>query len=395
MQDTPKVAGAKAPVITIDDGQLRDHVAEVVRQNVEETLNALLDAEADELCNARKYERKGERVSTRAGHYTRKFHTKAGVVELKMPKLRQIPFETAIIERYKRRESSVEEALVEMYLAGVSVRRIEDVTEALWGTRVSPGTVSELNKKIYANIENWRNRPLQSHYPYVFVDGIWLKRSWGGEVESISVLVAIAVNNDGHREIIGVTEGLREDKESWQNFLRSLKSRGLETVDLIVSDKSLGLVDILGDFFPGAKWQRCVVHYYRNVLTMVPKGKIRSVALMLKAIHAQEDKDAACKKAREVVDKLKAMKLEKAAKVVESGYEETLSYYDFPQHHWRCLRTNNMLERINREIRRRTRVVGNFPDSQAALMLVSARLRYIVAHKWGEKRYMKMQEDEN
>ena len=189
MQDTPKTAGAKAPVIAIDDGQLREHVSGLVRQSVEDTLNSLLDAEADELCNARKYEHTEHRISTRAGHYTRKFHTKAGIVELKMPKLRQIPFETQIIERYRRRESSIEEALVEMYLAGVSVRRIEDITEALWGTRVSPGTVSELNKKIYANIEEWRQRPLRSHYSYVFLDGIWLKRSWGGEVESISVLL--------------------------------------------------------------------------------------------------------------------------------------------------------------------------------------------------------------
>lgn len=395
MQDTPKVTEGKAPVIAIDDTQLRDHVSDLVRQSVEDTINGMLDAEADELCKARKYEHKEERVSTRAGHYTRKFQTTSGLIELKMPKLRQIPFETQIIERYKRRESSIEEALVEMYLAGVSVRRIEDITEALWGSRVSPGTVSELNKKIYANIEEWRNRSLNRHYSYVYTDGIWLKRTWGGEVQSVSVLVAIGVNDEGYREIIGVAEGTREDKESWRNFLRGLKQRGLESIDLIVSDKSLGLVEIWGEFFPESKWQRCMVHYYRNVLNMVPKGKMKSVALMLKAIHSQEDKEAARKKAKEVTAKLREQKLDKAAKIIESGIDETLSYYDFPQHHWRLLRTNNMLERINREIRRRTRVVGSFPDGQSALMLVSARLRYIASHKWGEKRYMKMGETEN
>lgn len=393
MEDTLNAGETKSPVITVDDTQLRSHVSEVVRKSVEETLNGLLDAEADELCQAHKYERTAERVSTRAGHYERDFQTTSGNVRLRMPKLRQIPFETEIIERYKRRESSIEESMVQMYLAGVSVRRIEDITEALWGARVSPSTVSQLNKKIYATIEEWRNRPLSKHYPYIFVDGIWLKRSWGGEVESISVLVAIAVNKDGYREIIGAAEGTKEDKESWRNFFRYLKARGLESVDLITSDKSLGLVDVLGEFFPDAKWQRCVVHFYRNVLSATPKGKAKTVALMVKAIHAQEDKDAARKKAKDVVARLREMKLQKAANIAESGCEETLSYYDFPSHHWRNIKTNNPLERLNREIRRRTRVVGSFPDGESALMLVCARLRYIASQKWGAKKYMNMQNE--
>lgn len=393
MQDSLKGKGVKASVITLDDSQLRDHVNGLVRQSVEDSLNGLLDAEADLLCNARRYERNGERLSTRAGHYERNFQTRAGTVRLRMPKLRQIPFETQIIERYKRREASIEESLVEMYLAGVSVRRIEDITEALWGSRVSPATVSELNKKVYANIEQWRNRPIKAHIPYIFLDGIWLKRSWGGEVESISVLVAIGVNEEGFREIIGVAEGTKEDKESWRNFFRHLKSRGLEETDLVISDKSLGLIETIGEFYPKAKWQRCVVHFYRNVLSAVPKGKAKAVGLMIKAIHAQEDREAARKKAQEVAGKLEAMKLQKAANIVKDGHEETLSYYSFPSHQWRSLRTNNPLERINREIRRRTRVVGSFPDGQSALMLVAARLRYIASQKWGTKRYMKMQEE--
>src|ERR1700693_1694784 len=162
-------------VIQIDEGKIQEHLGEVVRSTVEETLNALLDAEADRLCGAERYERTEARQDTRAGSYQRQLHTKAGPVSLKVPKLRSLPFETAIIERYKRRESSVEEALVEMYLAGVSVRRVEDITEALWGTRVSPSTVSELNQKIYAQIETWRNRPIEGNDPYVFLDGLWLK----------------------------------------------------------------------------------------------------------------------------------------------------------------------------------------------------------------------------
>ena len=383
----------KVPVIAVAEEELRTPVSEVVRQSVEETLNGLLDAEADTLCQARRYERNADRASTRAGHYERNLQTKAGTVQLKVPKLRHMPFETAIIERYRRRESSVEEALVEMYLAGVSVRRVEDITEALWGSRVSPSTISDLNQKIFERIEEWRNRPLEPKSPYIFVDGIWLKRSWGGEVQNVSVLVAIGVSTSGFREILGVAEGSREDAESWRQFLRYLRERGLEQIDLVVSDKSLGFLEALGEFYPEAKWQRCVVHFYRNVLHAVPRGKAKEVALMLKAVHAQEDKEAARRKSAEVISKLRAQRLDKAARIVESGCDETLSYYDFPVAHWRHIRTNNPLERLNREIRRRTRVVGSFPDGHAALMLVAARLRYMAGQKWGTQRYMNMNQE--
>lgn len=377
-------------IIEVNEEKIKQHLGEFVRGTVEETLNAMLDAEADAICNAQKYEHTPDRKDTRAGHYGRKLHTQAGEVELKMPKLRTLPFDTAIIDRYRRRETSVEESLVEMYLAGVSVRRVEDITEALWGTKVSPGTISNLNKKVYKQIEAWRNRQITGIYPYVYLDGIWLKRSWGGEVRNISILVAIGVNSDGFREILGVAEGAKEDKESWQNFLRYLKSRGLSGVKLFVSDKSLGLVESLANFFPDAKWQRCIVHFYRNVFTLVPHGKVKYVATMLKAIHAQEDKEAAQAKAQAVVKKLKEMKLAKAAELITDSIEETLSYYDFPDEHRRRIRTNNLLERILREVRRRTRVVGSFPDGESALMLVAARLRYISSTGWGAKRYLNM-----
>lgn len=377
-------------IIRIEQDQLTRHLDKVVRGTVEETLNALLDAEADRLCQASRYERTQKRQDTRAGYYKRNLATKAGPVQLQVPKLRTLTFETAIIERYKRRESSVEEALIEMYLAGVSVRRVEDITEALWGTRVSPGTVSNLNKKVYARIEQWLNASIEGTYTYVFLDGIWLKRCWAGEVKNVSVLVAIGVDQDGYRHVLGVQEGAKEDKESWTRFLRHLKTRGLKGVRLFVSDKCLGLVESLADFYPQAKWQRCVVHFYRNVFTAVPKGRMKAVAAMLKAIHAQEDQSAAEEKIVAVTKKLRAMKLGNAAKIVEEGSKETLSYYAFPSQHWRSLRTNNPLERLMREIRRRTRVVGAFPDGQSALMLVAARLRHVSATRWGTRQYLNM-----
>jgi transposase-like protein len=378
-------------VIQIDEEQIQQHLGELVLGTVEETLNKLLDAEADQLCNAARYERTEARRDTRAGHYQRNLHTKAGEVTLKVPKLRQHKFETAIIERYKRRESSVEEALIEMYLAGVSVRRVEDITKALWGTRVSPGTVSNLNQKIYQRIDKWRNRPIVESFPYLYLDGIVLKRTWADEVRNVSVLVAIGVAADGYRQVLGVAEGAKEDKAGWSGFLRHLKKRGLKNVQLIISDACLGLMESIGDFYPQAKWQRCTVHFYRNVFTVVPRGKVKEVARMLKAIHASEDKAAAHEKAEAVIAKLESRKLRQAAQVVRKGIADTLTYYDFPDAHWRRIRTNNPLERILREVRRRTRVVGAFPDGNSALMLVAARLRHIAGTRWGTRRYLNME----
>ena len=374
--------------VSVDETKLKAHVDEVVRGSVEETLNTLLDAEADRICRAQRYERSPERVDTRAGHYERQLETKAGEVTLKVPKLRRLPFETAIIERYRRREASVEEALVEMYLAGVSVRRVEDITEALWGTRVSSGTVSRLNQRIYAQIEAWRTKPIEGSHPYVFLDGLVLKRSWAGEVRNVSVLVAIGIGIDGYRHILGVAEGDKEDRSGWLGFLRHLKDRGVNGVQLIISDACVGLVDAAAEVFPDARWQRCVVHWYRNVFSLVPNGKVADVARMLKAIHAQEDRTAAMAKAKEVATQLEKMKLGKAAKLVQEAVGDTLTYYAFPSTHWRQIRTNNPMERIIREIRRRTRVVGAFPDGQSALMLVAVRLRHVAATRWGSRRYL-------
>jgi putative transposase len=376
--------------LKVNEQEVQDHLRVFINKSIEEALNEALSAEADALCGGKRYERSPDRVDTRAGHYERKFDTTAGQVKLKIPKLRKLTFETQIIERYKRRESSVEEALVEMYLAGVSVRRVEDITEALWGTRVSASTVSEMNQKIYEKIDQWRNAPITNTHAYVYLDGIWLKRSWGGEVTNVAVLVAIGVNQEGFREILGVVEGMKEDKASWGSFLRHLKERGMKGTKLFISDKCMGLYESIGEIFPEAKWQRCLFHFMQNVMSVTPKTKMKYVAAMIKAIFAQEDSQAAKRKTTEVVTRLKEMKLTDAAKILETGIDETLTFMDFPREHWKRIRTNNALERMNREIRRRTRVVGNFPDGRSALMLVSARLRYLSSTTWGEKKYLDM-----
>ena len=342
-------------IIQLNQELIHTELKDLVKNSVEETM---LDAEANKLVNAERYARDEQRQGYRAGHYDRSFTTTAGEVNLRVPKLKGVAFETAIIERYRRRESSIEEALIEMYLAGVSVRRVEDITEALWGTKVSPGTISNLNKKAY---------------------------------ENVSVLVAIGVTADGYREIIGAAEGLKEDLESWINFFVWLKSRGLKGVKLIIGDKALGMVEAIGQVFPQAKYQRCIVHFYRNVFSVVPKHKVNETAKMLKAIHAQEDKTAAREKAKQVAEKLRGMKLSKAASKIEEFIEETLTYMNFPEQHWTRIRTNNTLERLNREIKRRTKVVGTFPDGESALMLVCARLRHVTSSEWGAKRYLNME----
>jgi transposase-like protein len=378
-------------IVQLNEQAIRTELKDLVRQSVQEVLNGLLDAEADRLTNARKYERTEGRQDTRAGHYPRKLLTGAGEVELEVPKLRTLTFETAIIQRYQRREASIEEALVEMYLAGVSTRRIEDITGLLWDAKLSAGTVSRLNGKVYEQIEVWRQRPLTGVYPYVYLDGLYLKRNWGGTYGNVAILVAMAVNERGEREVIGASEGMKEDKESWLSFLRQLKQRGLKGTQLFIGDKCMGLIESLGEVYPLAQFQRCVVHFYRNIFSVVPRGKMKDVAAMLKAIHAQEDKVAALDKIEDVVGKLKDLKLFEAARKVEQTARETLVYMDFPREHWRRIRSNNAIERLNRELRRRTRAVGAFPDGQSALMLVCARLRHIEQSDWGQKTYLNMQ----
>jgi transposase-like protein len=185
----------------------------------------------------------------------------------------------------------VEEILIEMYPVGISALRVEDITEALWGSKVSLATISELNKKAYVHIEAWRNRPLQGgRYPYVYVDGIYLRRNWGGEHENMAILVAITVNEDGYREVLGAAEGMKEDKASWVNFFQWLRGRSLDGAKLVVGDKHLGMLEAVGAVFPEAKYQRCTVHFCRNVFSVTSRSKVKLVAKMLKVIRAQESK---------------------------------------------------------------------------------------------------------
>ena len=266
-------------ILQVDENMLETRLDRLVSEKVEQLLNA----EADEITGAARYERTGDRKAYRVGHYERDLTVKAGTVTLRVPKLKGALFGSAVIERYRRREQSVEEALIDMYLAGVSTRQVDDISRLLWGERMPPQTLSDKLRKVYDQIDEWRNRPLGGEYPYVFMDGVWHKRSWGGSVENVSVLVAIGVDDTGHREVIGVAEGMKEDKASWEQFIRSMIERGLKGVRLVVGDRCAGLVATVGEMLPQARYQRCMVHFMRNVLSKVPPThrEWASAALML------------------------------------------------------------------------------------------------------------------
>ena len=379
-------------ILQVDQAMLETTLDWMVRKSVEETLNAMLDAEADEITGAARYERSGERKAYRAGHYERDLTVKAGKMSLKVPKLKGAVFESAVIERYRRREESVEEALIDMYLAGVSTRQVDDVSQLLWGDRMPSQTLSDKLKKVYADIDEWRGRPLEQDYPYLFMDGVWHKRCWGGSVENVSILVAVGVGMDGRREVLSVAEGMKEDSESWREFIKGMLARGLKGVRLVTGDRRAGLVAAVNELLPGARYQRCMVHFERNILAKVNPKNRDWAADTLKAIFSMESRDKAPEKAESVAKDMEARKLREAAKCLREGIGETTTYLldDYPREHRRRIRTNNMIERLNREIRRRTRVVGSFPDGRSALMLICARVRYVTSSEWSTRRYLDM-----
>lgn len=379
-------------ILQVDQAMLETTLDRMVRKSVEETMNAMLDAEADEITGAARYERGGGRKAYRAGHYERDLTAKAGKMSLKVPKLKGAVFESAVIERYRRREESVEEALIDMYLAGVSTRQVDDVSQLLWGDRMPSQTLSDKLKKVYADIDEWRGRPLEQDYPYLFMDGVWHKRCWGGSVENVSILVAVGVGMDGRREVLSVAEGMKEDSESWREFIKGMLARGLKGVRLVTGDRCAGLVAAVNELLPGARYQRCMVHFERNILAKVNPKNRDWAADALKAIFSMESRDKALEKAESVAKDMEARKLREAAKCLREGIGETTTYLldDYPREHRRRIRTNNMIERLNREIRRRTRVVGSFPDGRSALMLICARVRYVTSSEWSTRRYLDM-----
>lgn len=280
------------PIAALNEESPRSDLRELVRKTVEDTLNGLLEAEADKLVGAERHGRTAEREAYRAGHCDRGLTTGSGEVTIHMPKLKGARLATAAIERHRRREASVEEAMIEMHLAGVSTRRIEDVSEILWGSSVSAATVPDLDGKAFASVEERRNRPPGRAHPYACVDGIYLKRSWGGAYENVAVMIAAGADGDGHREVIGAAEGFTESSGRRREFLSWLRSRGLHGARMVVGGKASGMVGSIAEVLPDAAHRRRAVHFHRDVPARVPKPGRAAVAAMLKAVHAMESREA-------------------------------------------------------------------------------------------------------
>ena len=375
------------PIVSLNEESLRADLRELVRGAVEEMPDGLLDEEADDLVGAERHERTADREAHRAGRYERRPATTPGEATIRMPEPEGVRLTTAIIERRRRRETSVGEATIETCLAGVSTSRIEDAGEILWGSSVSAATVPNLSERALASVEERRNGPLGHACPHACVDGTHPKRAWGGSHEDVAAMVAVGVSDDGCREAIGAAGGLTESAECRRELPSWLRSRGLRGARMLAGDRAAGMVGSIAEVLPGAACQRRAARFCRNVLARAPESRRPGVAAMLRAIRALGSREASEAKALEVAAELDGMRLKGAARAVGDGRAETLTHTRLPREHWRRMRTDNAVERLSREIRRRTRVVGTLPDGRGALMLVTARLECVAESEWGSRRY--------
>jgi transposase-like protein len=344
-----------------------------LREIVERMLQEFLEAEMTEHVGAAPYERTTERKGHRNGHKPRTLRTRVGTLNLLIPQDREGTFSTRLFSRYQRNEKALVLALMEMYVEGVSTRKVKDVTEKLCGTSFSKSLVSSLAARLDSELQAWRSRPLEAEaYPYLFVDARYEKVRVDHRIVSQGVLIISAVRApDGFREILGVEVADTESEATYQELFRSLKERGLSGVELVVSDDHEGLKAAIFRHFQGASWQRCQVHYARNLLGMVGYAKRKNLAAQLRAIFAQASRDTALRLASELADRWRESH-PKVAEHIEEHVEECLSCLAFPESHRRRIRTTNGQERLNQEIKRRSRVVRIFPNRQACLRLVTA-----------------------
>jgi putative transposase len=375
-----------AQEVLLDDAGF---LAEVVQRVLQE----LLEAEMTEHVGAAPYERAAGRKGHRNGHKPRTLRTRVGTLNLLVPQDREGTFSTRLFARYQRNEKALCLALMEMYLEGVSTRKVKDITEALCGTSFSKSLVSSLAGSLDTELRAWRERRLEgTAYPYLFVDARYEKVRVGHRIVSQGVLIVSAVRDDGFREIVGVQVADTESEATYQDLFRSLKSRGLKGVELVVSDDHEGLKAAVFRYFHGASWQRCQVHYARNLLGMVGAKGRKELAADLRAVFAATSSEQALGIASKVARRWREQGHEKVAEHIEEHVEECLSCLSFPESHRRRIRTTNGQERLNQEIKRRTRVVRIFPNREACLRLVSA-LAVEQSEEWiTGRRYLDMRE---
>jgi putative transposase len=385
--DHRRVDAQMAQEVLLDDpGFLREIVERVVQQ--------ILEAEMSEHIGAVPYERTTERKGHRNGHKPRTLRTRVGTLNLLVPQDREGTFSTRLFSRYQRNEKALVLALMEMYVEGVSTRKVKHVTEELCGTSFSKSLVSSLATRLDAELEAWRSRPLEAEgYPYLFVDARYEKVRVGSRIVSQGVLVVSGVREpDGLREILAVEVADTESEATYHELFRSLKSRGLKGVELVVSDDHEGLKSAVSRHFQGAAHQRCQVHYMRNLLGMVGHAKRKELGADLRAIFAAPNREQALRIASSVAERWRSKGHNKVSEHIDEHIEECLSCLVFPESHRRRIRTTNGLERLNQEIKRRTRVVRIFPNRQSCLRLVTA-LAVEMSEEWVTgRRYLDMEE---
>jgi putative transposase len=355
--------------------QLEEASPDLLRVMVKEFAEALMSADADAVCGAGYGERSPERVNRRNGYRERDWDTRVGSIELAVPKLREGSyFPDWLLQPRRRAEQAFVSVIADAYLAGVSTRRVEKLVQQLGVERMSKSQVSRLAKSLDAIVEDFRTRPLDgAPYAYVTLDALVVKCREGGRTVNVCVVHAVGVNRDGFRESLGLDVVTAEDGAAWLAFVRGLVARGLAGVRLVSSDAHPGLVDAIAATLPGACWQRCRTHFMRNLLTRVPKSAQSFVATMVRTIFAQPDAATVREQHARIVDQLQT-RFPAAAALLDEAGADLLAFTSFPKEHWRQLWSNNSLERLNKEIRRRTDVVGIFPDRASIVRLVGAVL---------------------
>jgi transposase-like protein len=347
--------------------------ADFLREGVRVLAEQWMEMELAEHVGAERHERTAERTGYRNGYRERPWDTRVGTIELKVPRVRDGSFFPSLLEPRRRAERALVAVVQEAYLQGVSTRRVDDLVQALGMQGISKSQVSRLCAELDKEVERFRTRKLEGPYPYIWLDGTFVKVRENGRVVSQAIVIAIAVTASGEREVLGLDVGPSESGAFWLAFLRDLAARGLNGVKLVISDAHAGLKAAIGTVLQGASWQRCRVHFMRDALALVPKSAQQMVAATIRTVFAQPDAAAAREQWRRVADTFRA-RFGRLAEMLDAAESDVLAYANFPAAHWHQVWSNNPLERLNKEVKRRTDVVGIFPNTAAVVRLVGCIL---------------------
>ena len=363
--------------------------AEFLQESIRMMSQALMELEVDELAGAAKYQRSQERSNHRNGYRERVWETRVGEIPLQIPKLRKGSYFPSLLEPRRRAEKALLAVVQQAYVEGVSTRKVDDLLQALGLTGIDKSRVSRICQELDEGVEAFRQRDLAGDYPYVWLDATYLKVRQGHRIVSLAVVIAIGVRSTGEREIVGFDLGGSEETGFWQDFLRGLIQRGLKGVQLVISDAHVGLKTAIAQVLTGASWQRCRVHFMRNVLAHIPQAD-KSMVAAIRTIFTQPDRTAARQQLAEVVQAMRS-RWPKAADLLAQAEEDILAYMAFPREHWSRIYSTNPLERLNKEVKRRTDVVGIFPNGPAVIRLVGAILMEI-SDEWAiGRRYFSLE----